>query len=486
MRHRLEMFASLVLLALGAVAHAQPVPCAECSRGDALIEHFSLQPLRRSAGELAGADLGARISSEQYARVIALRRRISASQRLGAVDDGDFSAIAASLCGQAAGPCVDATAQTMRCLADRCPVDLPAAGGARADLLELPPSCERYRRRKWSPPFGVGLDWGNGVQRSRYPSDGRAWSLGLELRSRLSNRVGVVARIDRVAGRDEATDADGDGEDDVYTGSITRISTLAGPSIVLLHRHFETTRRYLRLDVLGGLLSTPSQPDEDGLAAGFDLAYELSIIRIGLRLVHGFGDARDATMMIGHVGFVAGGGPIDNASKTCADGSATSSRFSLGFGWIGGGYGFPSELGYAATGLGIEAAWYLSRRFDALVRADLIVFPGDERERAIHQAVLGGVRIDHMKLGRWAGAGFFSAVMAGYSHGAVISPSTAGTGPVADVSVGWGTLGAEGSAFARLHGRFGISGDNVDYRVIFLSFGTELHFDSTRWRRRRK
>ena len=48
-----------------------------------------------------------------------------------------------------------------------------------------------------------------------------------------------------------------------------------------------------------------------------------------------------------------------------------------------------------ATGLGIEGAWYLSRTFDALVRADMLVFPGDERERAIHQAALAGLRIDH-------------------------------------------------------------------------------------------
>jgi hypothetical protein len=35
--------------------------------------------------------------------------------------------------------------------------------------------------------------------------------------------------------------------------------------------------------------------------------------------------------------------------------------------------------------------------------------------------------------------------------------------------------------YLRLHGRFGVTPDNVDFRAIFLSAGVELRLDRRRW-----
>jgi hypothetical protein len=378
----------------------------------------------------------------------------------------------------------------LRCLADRCEVALPVA----PDLAEVP-ACRsnQPKERRRVAPLGLGLDWGTGWHRSRYPHDGRAWSLGFQARLRLSERLAAVARIDRVAGRDEGNDDDGDGDDDSWTGSITRIYALGGPSIILSHKRFDNEPRLLRVDLLGGYLSTRSQADESGLAAGFDLSYQLAVMRVGVRFVQGFGDANDATMVLAHMGFVAGGSPRspDVFVDDCGRGGYISrkhhSRLALGFDFPLIGYGLSSELGLVVPGLGFEVIWNLTRSFDVLARGDLLIFPGIERDRTIHQAVLGGVRIDHGVRARLKDGynsddtGFFTTVMAGYTHGAGLTPTTTGTGPVGDISVGWGIQSDDGAGHFRLHGRFGIGPDNVDYRAIFISLGLELRFDPRRW-----
>ena len=65
-----------------------------------------------------------------------------------------------------------------------------------------------------------------------------------------------------------------------------------------------------------------------------------------------------------------------------------------------------------------------------------------------------------------------------------LTPTTTGTGPVADLSLAWGGQDSESAGYLRLHGRFGLSPDNVDYRAVFLAAGLELRLDSRRWRDR--
>lgn len=478
--------AALVLVAATTSVAAQPVPCGPCSRGDALIEHFSLQPLRTVTGELAGLALGNPLTPQQYAQVIELRRRTPSLARLGAVDDEGLASIAASLCGTPTGACVNSTAYVLRCLADRCEVALPEPDPARADIVELPPNCHSYRTRKGSSPIGLGFDWGNGWQRSAAPNDGRAWSLGIDARMRLGRRLGAVARIDRTAGRDEATDVDDNGNDDMSTGSITRIAALAGPSIVLDNTRYEDTTRFVRLDLLGGYLATRTQPDESGPAIGADLSLQLSIVRIGARVIQGLGDASEATVVLGHIGLVAGGAPPYGDAADCgASASARSSRFAIGLDIPITGAAFGGDLGLLATGLAIETFFHMTPSLDATARADLLLYPGEERDRVIHQAVLGGLRIDHMTPGkRSSGVGFFTTLMGGYTHSAGFAGTPAGSGPIVDVAFGWGAQGREGAANLRLHGRFGVSPDNFDYRAVFLSGAVELRFDPDRWRDR--
>ena len=74
--------------------------------------------------------------------------------------------------------------------------------------------------------------------------------------------------------------------------------------------------------------------------------------------------------------------------------------------------------------------------------------------------------------------------MGGYTHHAGTTPTRVGSGPILDVGVAWGGQGREGAANLRLHGRFGLTSDNADYRAVFLSAGFEYRLDPRRWRAR--
>lgn len=477
----LALAVALVRTVGGSVA-AQPAPaprCDACTRGDALIARFELEAMRPLAGRLAALALSEPVTEPQYEAIIALRAGTPALARVGALDDDQLVDVAAALCQRRDDACRPVILHALTCLADRCAVAL-APDPAHADVL-VRRDCWRGRRPHRGPPIGVALDWGNGYQRSGFPNDGRAWSLGVEGRYRLGRRLGVVARVDRAAGRDESTDADGDGHDDLFTGSITRFSALAGPSIVLATSRYERTTRFLRLDLLGGYLMTTSQPGEDGVAAGADLAYQLSAFRLGVRVVQGFGDANDAMIVLGHLGIAAGGAPPPPAQADCAPPEASRTRLALGFELPLGGYGIARDLGYLSTGLGLEAVAHLSRRFDAISHVDLLLYPGEERDHVIHQAVLGGLRYDHGPRRRRAKTNFYSTVMAGYTHGAGFTPSESGSGPVVDVSLAWGGQDNETAGYLRLHGRFGVGPDNTDYRAVFLAIGFELRFSGDVW-----
>jgi hypothetical protein len=191
-------------------------------------------------------------------------------------------------------------------------------------------------------------------------------------------------------------------------------------------------------------------------------------------------------MLLVHLGLIVGSGPSFVQDRGCdPDGHEPSSRFALGFDLPIVGFGFSSQLGVLASGMGIEAIWKLSSMFDAVTRADLVYFPGYERDRVIHQALLAGMRFDpgggHDRSSR---NGWFATVMSGYTHSAGFTPTTAGSGPVLDIALGWGRQGSEGGGFFRLHGRFGLSPDNMEYRAVFLSGGFELRFDPKSWRNR--
>jgi hypothetical protein len=482
----MKTFVAVVLVgALAVQAFAQPAPCDACKRGDELIAKYSLEPLRGLAVELETMRLdNPVITNAQYAHVVDLRTRHPALTRLGALEDEDLKEVAIAVCRNASPACIEATGRALRCVADRCDVALPKDN--KIDLPELPANCTKYTNRKKATPLGLGIDWGNGVHTSKHSTDGRAWSFGLETRLRLNRWLGVVARADRIAGKDEGTDEDGDGIDDMSTGSITRIMALGGPSFVLNNRRFTDTKHTIRLDLLGGYLTTRSQPNEDGPAAGINLAYQLWAVRFGVRFVQGFGDARDASTILGHVGFLTGASPPYGNESECVEATEHRSRLALGIDLPLGGIGLSDELGVLASGFGIEGLWKVTNRVDVMTRADLLVFPGaDDKDRVIHQAAMAGLRVDHGKMrDRSTRTGFFSTVMAGYTHGAGFENMPGGSGAMTDVSFAWGGQGKEGAGYIRLHARFGLSPENYDYRVIFLSAGLELRLDPRTWRSR--
>lgn len=470
---------ALLALALLLPWHASAQPaCDPCWRGDALIDRFGIGAVRPLAAELLELSFVEPLAPDQYTAIIALRARVPALGRLGALDETELGLVAAALCHAADNDCTAATIRALRCLADRCEVALPPPP-KNPDVIVPVSECQPPQRKK-GPLLGVGFDWGTGVQRSRGANDGRTTTVGISARIRLSDRFGLVARADRTDGRDEATDENRDGIDDFQSSAITRFAALAGPSFVLDSTRYERTTRSVRLDVLGGYLSTRTLPDEKGLAIGADLALQLSVFRAGIRVVQGFGDASSATMLLAHIGIVAGSTPTHREEDSCPP-RRRSSRFALGFELPLLGAGLSSELGLLAGGFGTELIWHLLSPLDAIVHLDLVAFPRNDKDRVLHQAALAGFRLDHGKRPRTKRSGWYSTLMAGVTHGAELEPSSVGTGPIIDASLAWGGQDDETAGYVRLHSRFGLSSANSDYRALFLSIGFEMRFDRRRW-----
>lgn len=467
----------IVLVVWAVPAGAQP-PAPPT--GDQLIDRFELAEVRRLAGELAALPTIEPLDEARFAAVVAYRARHPVLHRLGALDDAELERIAQALCPAGDAACVAATTRTMRCLADRCSVVLPPSTEDDGETPGLRLDCAKQRRRKPTPLLGLGFDWGNGLQRSGGANDGRATSLGISARVRLSERLGVIARADRIDGRDEATDTDGDGVDDFESTAITRFTAMAGPSFVLDSTKLERSTRSVRLDLLAGYLGTRTLPGEDGLAIGADLGLQLAVFRAGVRVVQGLGDASRATNVLLHLGITVGATPVRTEEDRCPPGRR-SSRLAIGFELPFTGGGFSSQLGYLAIGFGGELLWHLLPRLDAVVHADLLVFPRRDRDRVIHQAALAGIRIDHGRRPRRKKTGWSSTLMAGMTRGADLEPSTVGDGPIADAAIAWGGQDDESAGYLRLHGRFGLAPSNRDYRAVFLAIGFELRFDRRRW-----
>ena len=242
------------------------------------------------------------------------------------------------------------------------------------------------------------------------------------MRERLTEAVGLVARLDRSTGRDEARDDDGDGRDDASTGAVTRLTALAGLSLAPLITRDPELVRFLQFDPLGGYLSTRSRSGERGFAIGYDMTYQLAVARLGLRTVVGFGDATEERSVLVHLGFTIGAGPQFTYGVGCdhdrrPEGSPLALALDVPLG------GWATELGYLVPGVGIEGALHLHPRLDPLVRWDLLAFPGGDRERSLHQSLLAGVRLDLSRRTEHAPrTGLFGAALAGYYRSAM--PST--------------------------------------------------------------
>jgi hypothetical protein len=475
-----------VLAAMCAVARAQQLVCEPCVRGDDTLKQLGdAGTLLRSRGhELVsvGVTPGGVIQDTQMTRLHDLLGDDPAlTDTLADLSDAQLSDMAAAVCNAPDGHCTVTLAATLRCLAGRCHVEHHVI-----ERMQDPPNptCDPYVKKVTSPATGFGLEWGEGRQQDASPVDHRAWSFGFEGRRRIGRRFGVVGRVDRSNGRDASTDTNGDGRDDVSTGAVTRVSVLAGPTMMFAIGHADATR-FAQVDLLGGYLWTLSQPHEDGPAAGVDLSYSLEVARVGVRAITGFGDAKDAHAVLAHVGFVLGAGPNFDYSAGCGHEEKSPTKVALAIDIPLFGFGLSSALDYSVPGFGVEAGYHVANFVDVMARGDLLVFPNSDRERTAYQSVLGGARIDLTEhTASSLRSGFFTTLMAGYAFAAGTEPTTAGSGPVVDASVGWGGEGDDGMAYLRLHGRFGLSPDNYDARAIFLSGGLELRLDRRQWKDR--
>lgn len=347
-----------------------------------------------------------------------------------------------------------------------------------------PGTCDPYVVSIRSPKTGFGAELATGWQDSALPTDHRTWGYGLEARRRLSNRFGLVGRVARTNGRDAGIDSGRDGRDDDGTGSVSRLFALAGPSLTFAARRGQPPW-FGRFDLLAGYTAMTSPGSEDGFVAGVDISYQLAVLAVGVRALQGVGDAADARLVVVHIGPAFGAAPTFSFGGGCPgfEPPEQRSRFGYGFDLALSGFGLGTGIGYMPPTVGLETSYALHPRVQPLARADLLVFLHGDKDRILHQSLLGGARFDLAtkdNLGNYTGV--FVDVLAGYGWAAVTRPSSADSGAVADIGVGYEIDDNDTVIRLRAHARLGLVPDNEDLRAIFLSMGVDLRPTREIWR----
>jgi len=500
-------FVLLVLIVASTTARAQPTPapvatCEGCGRALQNLDNLATTHadeaalLRESAPRFAElrkvgivGEQVTQLQEEQLYSIVADDARAALSRYAQLYGPAGLVAYAQLACQSDDSPCVGYVHAALLC-----------ATSARCESVDEltpergPQTCDPYVRTVRGLDWGFGGEVGSGWQDSGFPNMHRAWTFGFEARRRITSRIGAIARFDRWAGRDAGVDVDGNGRDDVGTGDVTHVAAMAGGSFILHGGYRNGMWRYLELDVLAGYTAMTSPGDENGFLAGLDLSYQLAGVRFGLRWLQGLwfdttsilGDSRDVQAVVGHVGVSIGATPTQHFGGGCdfVVQKEPKSRLALGFDIPLSGYG--TQIGYSPpfAGVGIEGAWFLHKNFMALARGDMLAFLNGEDDHVLHHALMAGGRIDLSPLTNSYGErrGFFVSLLAGYAWAAVTRPSDAGSGPVADASVGYLYQEYDGMMFARLHARVGLVPENQDLRALFLSAGVELRLDRSSWK----
>jgi hypothetical protein len=344
-------------------------------------------------------------------------------------------------------------------------VVVAGASSAHAQPLDTDPgTCDPYVIEIRSPKIGYGVELATGWQDSALPNEHRAWGFGLEVQRRLTNRFALVAHAMRTTGRDAGIDLDGNGRDDDGTGAVSRLIAVGGPSLrfALLQK-----RWFAQLDLLAGYTVMTSPGSEDGAIGGVDLSYRLAGIQIGVRALQGIGDARDTQLVVAHVGIETGAAPQASYGGGCSwVEREDKSRTGYGLDIALSGFGLGTGIGYMPPSIGFEAVYPRDLRIAPLARADLLVFLHGNKDHVVEHSLLAGARVDLH--------GPFFDVLAGYGWAAVTRPSSADSGPVADIAIGYAVFDSNVVSRLRLHGRFGLAHDNEDLRAIFASIGFDL------------
>jgi hypothetical protein len=473
-------------------APPQTIACDECVKGDQLLSNLNDagRTLRERGDELVRVWVPLQIEGNTVPPPIEERLREylrgnsdvrDAVDHLYDVTDEQLLQIGYALCKSPDATCARYMMGALHFAREYAPTsvgepyDLPNHGLPYG----LPPAtCDPYVNRVRSPKMGFGAEYATGWQDSAKPTDGRAWSIGLEARARVTNAIGFVARVDRSTGRDESIDDDGDGRDDSQAGTITRWTMMVGPSLRLSEHRVRDMGRFWQVDSLVGFSRDASR---SGPIVALDLSYQFVVARLGVRVMSGFGDAREESSLLVHSGLQFGAGPQYSYGAGCgveerARGSAWAIAFDLPLS------GVTSEGDYITPGFGLEGAYHFHEYVDGLVRGDVLAMPHGDRERALHQSLLVGARFDAH--GKHTDRNMFGTLAVGYDHVATTSSDPIQSGPVVEASIGYGMQKSDGAAWLRVHGRFGVSPDNSDLRAYFLSFGTELRLDRNRWRDR--
>ena len=468
------------VMALAAVANAQPVPCEECARGNAQLDALGAPgaTLRANLGLLAEAERlnieQEMLSKGQHERLVEWQKNVppivkDAIGKLAKKSDTELLEIGYALCGGNEINCARHLAYALRCTTRAC--DVEPEPPKPVPRSEQTPSCENEVE---GPALGMGFEYGEGWQSGKSPAEGRVVSIGFALRHRLTNLLGVVSHLSYSHGRDESRDEDGDGHDDIATGAVERGSILFGPSLMLLTSRGNDFARTLQLDLLAGAWTG----SDESFVAGADLSYEAIFMRFGIRALQSL-EIGEARMVIVHWGMGFGANPLASFGSRCGiDDPPKGSAWALGFDLPL--VGYSSELGWITPGFGLEGAYHFGF-FDSLLHADVVVMPNGDKERSLHQSVLAGGRI--ALVGDTTRGGIFVSLLGGYSAVSGPSSSPIQSGLVGDAALGFMAGSDDAAVHVRLHTRIGLTPEIKDLFAVYLSAGFEIRLDRRRWKR---
>jgi hypothetical protein len=305
------------------------IACDGCARGDQLLSTMGTtgNMLRHYATHIVNELTAVRvendsINGEQEQRLRALVVSYIGELRPVFLDldgrtDDELRDIGFALCKSPDEECAKYVGAGLKQLRVLAQTTFPKANEGRVGYglpPEPPHTCDPYVGQVRSPKAGFGFDYGTGWQDSAKPVDGRAWSIGIEGRRRVNNRLGVLARVERSTGRDESIDADGDGVDDHSSGSVTRWMGMFGGSL----RFGALSRRDLAgYWYVDGLVGLSRDGDRSGVMTAMDLSYQVAVMKVGLRVMQGIGDAGEERAALLHAGFMIGAGPTFSYGAGC-------------------------------------------------------------------------------------------------------------------------------------------------------------------------
>ena len=199
---------------------------------------------------------------------------------------------------------------------------------------------------------------------------------------------------------------------------------------------------------------------------------------LGLRFEQGLGAASEYRALLAGAGFDFSGMPEENfVSDGCSDPPPRDdARFLHSFRGelLVGSFAFNERGGYGPPGIALQFAIPIVWTLQVALRTDAVYYPGYPGDGVVQYGFSGGFRVQPFEEGRR----LFLSVLGGYSVSLGTMPAAFDDGPFVDAGASYELTDRsfDEGIYAGLRTRFGLTRDNENLRVLFLTLA--LGFDS--------